>query len=237
MSLQWRIDLIIRGSVGDTFNVAYVMRDELGLSARTIAGRCWQARHLLDSLEAAKRSLARLSLKEVDDYLAMKADHGWGRVSMASAASALRSFFKYAEMRRWCPAGIAGGIEGPRVFRDEGLPRGLDWQWVRQLIASTSGCSARDIHDRAILMLFAIYGLRRGEVSQLRLEDVDWEHEVLRVHRPNSGVRRTIRWYQWWVTLSCAIFRRSGLALPAGSFFWHSRLRSVHCRRTTCTGL
>jgi integrase/recombinase XerD len=165
------------------------MRDELGLSARTIAGRCWQARHLLDSLEAAKRSLARLSLKEVDDYLAMKADHGWGRVSMASAASALRSFFKYAEMRRWCPAGIAAGIEGPRVFRDEGLPRGLDWQWVRQLIASTSGCSARDIRDRAILMLFAIYGLRRGEVSQLRLEDVDWEHEVLRVHRPKQ--RRT----------------------------------------------
>ena len=100
-----------------------------------------------------------------------------------------RSFFKYAEMQRWCPAGIAAGIEGPRVFREEGLPRGLDWQRVRQLIASTSGCSARDIRDRAILMLFAIYGLRRGEVSRLRLEDVDWEHEVLRVPRPKQ--RRT----------------------------------------------
>jgi integrase/recombinase XerD len=162
------------------------MRNERGLSARTIAGRCWQARHLLDSLETAKRSLARLSLKEVDDYLAMKADHGWGRVSMVNAASALRSFFKYAEMRRWCPAGIAAGIEGPRVFREEGLPRGLDWQRVRQLIASTSGCSARDIRDRAILMLFAIYGLRRCEVSQLRLEDVDWEHEILRIPRPKQ---------------------------------------------------
>jgi integrase/recombinase XerD len=165
------------------------MLDERGLSARTIAGRCWQVRHLLDSLQSAKHSLARLSLKEVDDYLAMKADEGWGRVSMASAASALRSFFKYAEMRQWCPAGIAAGIEGPRVFREEGLPRGLDWQQVRQLIASTGGCGARDIRDRAILMLFAIYGLRRGEVSQLRLEDVDWEHEVLRVHRPKQ--RRT----------------------------------------------
>jgi integrase len=38
-------------------------------------------------------------------------------------------------------------------------------------------------------MLFAIYGMRRGEVSQLRLEDLDWEHEVLRVPRPKQ--RRT----------------------------------------------
>lgn len=165
------------------------MRDERGLSARTIAGRCWQVRHLLDSLQTAKRSLACLSLKEVDAYLAMKADQGWGRVSMASAASALRSFFSYAEMRHWCPAGIAAGIDGPRVFREEGLPRGLDWQQVRQLIASTNGCGARDIRDRAILMLFAIYGLRRGEVAQLRLEDVDWEHEILRIPRPKQ--RRT----------------------------------------------
>jgi integrase/recombinase XerD len=165
------------------------MRDERGLSAKTIAGRCWQVRHLLDSLQTAKHSLARLSLKEVDDYLTMKADQGWGRVTMASAASVLRSFFTYAEMRRWCPSGIAAGIEGPRVFREEGLPRSLDWQQVRQLIASTGGCGARDIRDRAILMLFAIYGLRRSEVSQLRLEDVDWEREVLCVTR--SKLRRT----------------------------------------------
>jgi integrase/recombinase XerD len=35
-------------------------------------------------------------------------------------------------------------------------------------------------------MLFAIYGLRRSEVSKLRLEDFDWEREIIRVPRPKQ---------------------------------------------------
>ena len=40
-------------------------------------------------------------------------------------------------------------------------------------------------------MLLAIYGLRRGEVSRLRLEDFDWEHEVFRVVSSKTGRVRT----------------------------------------------
>src|SRR5260370_34324315 len=32
-------------------------------------------------------------------------------------------------------------------------------------------------------MLFAIYGLRASEVAKLRLDDIDWEHDQLRVPR------------------------------------------------------
>jgi integrase/recombinase XerD len=40
-------------------------------------------------------------------------------------------------------------------------------------------------------MLFAIYGLRAGEVIRLRLEDCDWEHEVFRVVSSKTGRVRT----------------------------------------------
>ena len=30
-----------------------------------------------------------------------------------------------------------------------------------------------------MLMLLAVYGLRGGEVGRLRLENLDWEHELL----------------------------------------------------------
>jgi integrase len=40
-----------------------------------------------------------------------------------------------------------------------------------------------DKRDRAILMLFAIYGLRGSEVANLRLDDIDWEHDHLRINR------------------------------------------------------
>jgi integrase/recombinase XerD len=40
-----------------------------------------------------------------------------------------------------------------------------------------------DIRDRAIIMLFAVYGLRASEVARLRLDDLDWERECLLIHR------------------------------------------------------
>ena len=35
-------------------------------------------------------------------------------------------------------------------------------------------------------MLFAIYGFRRGEVARLRLDDLNWEHEIISVVRPKQ---------------------------------------------------
>jgi integrase len=42
------------------------------------------------------------------------------------------------------------------------------------------------IRNRAILLLFAVYGLRAGEVANLRLEDIDWEHDRLTVRRSSA---------------------------------------------------
>jgi len=75
----------------------------------------------------------------------------------------LRSFFRYAEMGQWCSPGIASTIDGPRLFKEEGLPAGPIWDDVQRLITTTSGTDPRNIRDRAILMLLAIYGLRSGK--------------------------------------------------------------------------
>jgi site-specific recombinase XerC len=90
-------------------------------------------------------------------------------VSLATCAKALRAFFRHAMVRGWCAANIAAGIDGPRLFQHEGLPVGPAWPDVQRLIACASGVSTRDIRDRAILMLLAIYGFRSGELASLRL--------------------------------------------------------------------
>jgi integrase len=55
----------------------------------------------------------------------------------------------------------------------------------------TEGDKPSNILARPILMLMAIYGLRKGEVSHLRLEDLDWEHEVFQVRSSKTGRVRT----------------------------------------------
>lgn len=42
-------------------------------------------------------------------------------------------------------------------------------------------------------MLFAVYGLRVAEVRRLRLEDLDWDKETIRITR--SKQRRRIQIY------------------------------------------
>ena len=67
------------------------------------------------------------------------------------------------------------------------MPKGLKREDVLRLLATTEGDRPVDKRDRAILMLFIAYGLRAGEVGGLRLDDLDWENEMLRVRCPKPG--------------------------------------------------
>ncbi len=162
------------------------MQEERGLSEITIRGRCWHVGKFLDELIGQNRSLAEVSVRDVDAFLTRKGSQGWGRVSVATSARALRSFFRHAEMRGWCEVGVATGIDGPRLFKQEALPVGLLWTDVQRLITSTTSDRPRDIRDQAILMLLAIYGFRSREVAGLRLEQMNWEREILGVLRPKQ---------------------------------------------------
>lgn len=129
-----------------------------------------------------QRIFAEVSVADTDAFLACQGAH-WCRVSIATSAKALRAFFRYAEAQQWCRAGIAAAIESPRLFRDETLPAGPAWEDVQQIIPPSDTTQPRAIRDRAILLLFVVYGLRSGEVAKLRLEDIDWALEQLTVTR------------------------------------------------------
>jgi integrase/recombinase XerD len=48
------------------------------------------------------------------------------------------------------------------------------------------------LQDYAVLQLLAVYGLRSGEVSRLRLEDADWRGEVLHIRHSKTGARSVL---------------------------------------------
>ena len=162
------------------------MRDERGLSPSTIASRVATLHGFLSWFQTAKPALSNVELTDVDQYLAAKGRESWKRRTVATNALTLRAFFRYAEQQRWCRSGISAGIELPRVYRMENVPLGPTWEQVRDLLASTEGGSPRDLRDRAALLLFAVYGLRCSEVRQLRLDDIDWDKEMVTVRRAKS---------------------------------------------------
>ena len=166
------------------------MQDEKGLSPLTVQHRSWFLRRYLGQFGTPNGSLHDISISRIDDSLVkMVNQDGYARVTVKGCARNLRAFFHFAEMRGWCRKGLAAGIKSPRTFTQVSLPTGPSWDDVRRLLAMTEVNRPLDIRDRAILMLLAIYGLRRGEVNRLRLDDFDWERELLMVGC--SKTRRT----------------------------------------------
>ncbi len=164
---------------------ATCMHRERGLSSKTLSKYTWFARQFCQWFSTQDRLFSDVIVGDVDAFLKLCGQR-WCRVSVATAAKALRAFFRYAEHRQWCAAGIAAAIESPRLFQQETLPTGPTWTEVRQLLAQTLTERPRDIRDHAILMLFAIYGLRSGEVSALRFDQLDWAHEQITIVRPKQ---------------------------------------------------
>ena len=166
---------------------AKFMECERGLSPRTICNRCWHLKELLGRLSPQEISSIRLT--DIDRFLKSLATRGWCRVSVAGSAVAIRAFFRYAALRSWCSPDVADSIQSPRLFREENIPIGPSWDDVKALIAGMDTRHAVDIRDRAILQLFAVYGLRSAEVANLRLEQIDWEQDRIYIRRTKH--RRT----------------------------------------------
>lgn len=149
------------------------------------AGR-WQIRRFLVYLKRRHLDLGEVSADDVDAYY-KHASLRWKRSSLRRSASALRKWFEYGEQRGWSRPGLTATIQTPRVYRDEGLPMGPPWETVGRMLAGADGDSPRAARDRAIILLLAVYGVRSGEVRRLRLDDIDWAGDRIRIRRSKSG--------------------------------------------------
>lgn len=206
------------------------LRQERGLSTATIQDYCLAADHFFFWLAERRTPLDAVQMTDIDDAFAAEyVRRAWGRRTMHDYAQRLRAFFLYAEARSWCRTGLAAGIMAPRFVADEVVPKGVKRDDVVRLLASVRRDRPADKRDQAILMLFVTYGLRAGEVAGLRLDDLDWENEIIRVRCPKPG-----RTHIWPLSpdVGNAILRYIREARPTGlgrSLFFtlHAPIRSV----------
>ena len=158
-----------------------------GLAETTVANYCWWASDLLEWLQEQDVPLRQITLGQMDRFMEQLSSKGLSRVTLATAAKALRRFLPYAHEQGWCRRDLGQGVLSPRLYRQENLPAGPAWSDVKRLIAATGGSTVGQLRNRAMLLLLAVYGLRSGEVRGLSLEDLDWPRRVLRVRRSKTA--------------------------------------------------
>src|SRR5260370_14182210 len=107
---------------------------------------------MLEQLCDGERQLDSVTVSDIDSILAARVNEGhYVRASVQTCASCLRSFFRFAETRRWCKEGIAASIMAPRVFQQESLPSAPSWSEVQMLLGSMDGNTPSSSRDRAVL--------------------------------------------------------------------------------------
>jgi integrase/recombinase XerD len=159
------------------------MRDERGFTSSTFEQWTRVIGRFLRWCDQTNRQLGDLQAGDIDAYFVTQATGRWSRVSVASTASALRVFLRYAGKRGLCADSLAGSICRPRLYRQESLPYTPNWSDVQRMLADAKTDKPRDIRDRAILLLLAVYGMRSGEVVALHLDQIDWPGRTLRLFR------------------------------------------------------
>lgn len=167
---------------------AKFMESEREFSPVTARGHVYQTGRFLQwcAKSRPKRQLSEISLSDVDRYFSAMASR-WGKVSLSSCAVVLRSFFLYAESRRWCSTGIAHGIKGPPIRVGTAVPDAPKWKDVLRLLHTSKGRTPVAIRASAILLLLSFYGLRRSEIIRLQLSDFDWRNGFFTVRRSKRG--------------------------------------------------
>lgn len=166
---------------------AHSLTEVRGLSEATRKARCSVADHFLCWLDANGLAASKdINLAEVDKYLEQRLPP-LRRSSRAAVCSALRSFLSFLFQSGRTVGDVSRGVSGPHLYQDSEIPRAFTDEQIRQ----TLRCARQDRtpagrRDYAMLMLFATYGLRAGEVLHLRLDDIDWKAERIRIRHTKT---------------------------------------------------
>ena len=165
------------------------MRDLRGLASVTRSTRTTQALEFLTELgpRGEQESLARLGVRDIDAYLQQRCK-GSRRQTIEGYTVCLRSFLRYLHGSGRTAVDLSGTVLGPRIYDDEQIPSALRPEEIQAVLEVTrQDCSLIGRRDYAFLMLLATYGLRAGEIVALRLEDIDWKKDILRVRHSKTG--------------------------------------------------
>jgi integrase/recombinase XerD len=116
---------------------------------------------------------AGLTAAEVTDFVVATCP-GRPQGTAKLIVTTLRSLLRFLHVEGVIAAPLAAAVPSVAGWRLTGLPRALEPEQLRRLLASCDRRRGPGRRDYAILLLLSRLGLRAGEVAALGLDDLDW---------------------------------------------------------------
>lgn len=149
----------------------YLLR-ERALTAGTVRGYVYHARRFLDGLPPGS-DLTGVSAAQVTASVLRHASVG--SVSTAqNFVAGLRAFLRFCFLNGLVDVDLSQATLSVTGRRRSSLPRGISRTHARALLAGCDRRTAIGRRDYAMILILLRLGLRAGETSLLRLDDLDW---------------------------------------------------------------
>lgn len=164
------------------------LREERGLATASIDALMWEGRNFLvwQLDRHGPDSLMAMTVSDIDRYMDTRSPHQTRR-SVKDVAERLRSMLRYLHRTGRVSIDLSPHVIAPLLYAYEGVPSILTPDQVTAVLQSSGeDKTPTGLRDHAILQLLATYGLRSGEICNLRIEDIDWRAEVIRIRHTKT---------------------------------------------------
>ena len=164
------------------------LRMHRGLAKATIGIRTSYLCPFFEELKLPKTtdSLKDITANQVHDYVIKTA-----RIKTRSArkhlVSSLRSFLRFAYVRGYTEKNLVDAVPVIRTHALDLIPRGIPWDAVQKLLAAPNRDSHSGRRDYAVLQLMATYGVRIGQITTLKMADIDWQQHTIKFAASKKG--------------------------------------------------
>lgn len=164
------------------------LREKRNLAESSIYALMWEGRNFLawQLDRCGVDGLSGTGVGDIDRYMDVRSPHQTRR-SMKDVAERLRSMLRYLHRTRRIEVDLSPHVIAPLLYAYEGVPSILERDQITTVLQVTgTDKTSKGLRDHAILQLLATYGLRAGEVRNLRIEDIDWRAESLRIRHTKT---------------------------------------------------
>jgi integrase/recombinase XerD len=160
------------------------MRLEHGLRPASVSSYHWHASQFLKWYATLHKAFSQASLADTDAYFVHKSEK-WNGRTLAEAANTLRCLFRYAHATRWCRRVNANAIKAVFPRETHGGPS-PQWEDVQRLLRCEKLETRASMRVQVLITLFALYGLRTSEATNLLLKNIDWKTKTFTVRRAKN---------------------------------------------------
>lgn len=123
----------------------------------------------------------------VREFLALQFENGISKKSISRKLSSIRSCFNFLLKREKIQINPASNIKSPK--KEKRLPQFIDETTILKILELPNLKTIEGKRDSAILELLYSSGIRRSELSFLKLSDVDFKSQILKVFGKGSKER------------------------------------------------